>query len=85
MAEDTSAHPDGEPVAYSEAVRELDQILQRIEVADIDVDSLSSEVERAAFLLRICRQRITRAETRIKDVLTDMEEEARWHEDSSEG
>ena len=70
-------------IAYVDAVSELEQILQRIEVADIDVDTLSNQVERAAHLLKICRTRIGRAETRIKDVLADMEEDSPWQANSS--
>ncbi len=88
MADGTGADSqlgiDVDEIAYADAIRELDQILQRIEVADIDVDVLSSQVERAAHLLRVCRSRISRAETRIKDVLAEMEEDATWQADSSE-
>jgi exodeoxyribonuclease VII small subunit len=60
-------------LSYAEAVAELEAILKRIEMADVDVDTLSSAVERAAELLKLCRTRIEKAETRVVQVLADIE------------
>jgi exodeoxyribonuclease VII small subunit len=60
-------------LGYAEAVRELEEILGRIEVADVDVDALGADVARAALLLQHCRGRIARAETRIRDVLAELD------------
>lgn len=64
-----------EPESYAQAVEELEAILERIEDSRIDVDVLSSQVERAAYLLKFCRARLTRAETQVKGVLTELQEE----------
>ena len=45
-------------VAYREAVRELESILESIESTEIDLDQLTAKVERAAELIRLCRDRI---------------------------
>ncbi len=63
-----------ENLSYAEAISELETILSQIEDAQIDVDTLSSKVERAASLLKVCRQRLVKAETQVKTVLADMEE-----------
>ncbi|MCA9561965.1 MAG: exodeoxyribonuclease VII small subunit [Myxococcales bacterium] len=67
-----------EDLSYSDAVRELEDILAKIEDAEIDVDQLSDHVGRAAQLLKLCRQRIGRAEMQVRDVLKDMEEDDPW-------
>jgi exodeoxyribonuclease VII small subunit len=72
----SSSAPPPEPLehlSYAEAVAELEAILKRIETADIDVDTLSTAVERAAELLKLCRARIEKAETRVVQVLSDIE------------
>lgn len=66
--------PEEAEITYAQAVGELETILDRLEQTDIDVDLLSEAVERAAWLLTFCRRRIHRAETRIREILTDMEE-----------
>lgn len=71
-------------ISYTQAIDELEQILSEIEDTHVDVDTLSVKVERAAFLLKLCRGRLTKAETQVKNVLAEMEEEACPPADSSE-
>ena len=47
-----------EAIGYSEAVAELEQILEQLERPDVDVDVLARQVQRAAELIRMCRARI---------------------------
>lgn len=72
---DASNNGGEEAISYREAIEELEQILERIEVAQIDVDELSGAVERAGELLKICRERISKAETRVVQILADIEQE----------
>ena len=65
-----------EEISYALAIDELEQILGEIEDSNVDVDALSAKVERAAFLLKLCRSRLTKAETQVKNVLAEVEEEA---------
>jgi exonuclease VII small subunit len=44
---DVNSTPVDDSLSYAAAVREIEEILARIEKADIDVDSLSQAVERA--------------------------------------
>lgn len=74
---DAAAAEELSSLGYAEAVRELEEILGRIEVADVDVDVLGADVARAAVLLQHCRGRIARAETRIRDVLADLDASGR--------
>ncbi|MBN1944150.1 MAG: exodeoxyribonuclease VII small subunit [Bradymonadales bacterium] len=67
--------PERSELGYAQAVMELEKILEQLETADIDVDVLSGAVERAAWLLKYCRQRINKAEVRIKEVLADLEDQ----------
>jgi len=70
-----------EQPGYAAAMQELEEILAEIEEEQVDVDVLAVKVERAAELIRICRERIsaTRLEVeRVVDGLTgDSAEEER--------
>lgn len=69
-----SSGADGQPVAdgYAAALAELDAILARLERADVDVDVLATEVQRAAALVAFCRHRISAARLQIDQVVADL-------------
>jgi len=58
-----------EEIGYAEALAELEGILSELERADVDVDVLAARVQRASELIRLCRDRIGNARTRIEDVV----------------
>ncbi|MBM3827620.1 MAG: exodeoxyribonuclease VII small subunit [Actinobacteria bacterium] len=58
-----------EEIGYAEALAELEGILSELEQADVDVDVLAARVQRASELIRLCRDRIGNARTRIEDVV----------------
>ena len=43
---------------YGEAIAELEQILDRLERSDVDVDVLAEQVRRAAELIAFCREHL---------------------------
>ena len=72
-----SAKKTGTAVAepgFTEAIRELEAILARIEREEVDVDLLALELERAAALVGICRGKIRRAEVEVSQILQRLEE-----------
>lgn len=58
--------------AYSESTTELETILQEIESGDADIDVLSEKVERAAVLIRGCREALSGTELRVKKVVEEL-------------
>ena len=66
---DQSAAPPG----YAQALAELDAILRELEGSDVDVDRLADRVSRAAELIAVCRERISRARVRIDEVIADLD------------
>lgn len=60
-------------LGYAEALAELERILRELEGSDVDVDRLSSHVERAAQLITVCRDRIGRARMQIDRVVADLD------------
>ncbi|MCD4710367.1 MAG: exodeoxyribonuclease VII small subunit [Bacteroidales bacterium] len=60
-------------INYSEAVAEIESILQKIEGGNLDVDELAEKVSRVTDLLKICRDRLTKTETEINKILDETE------------
>ena len=65
---------DTPEVGYADAMAELDRILRELEDDSIDVDRLSDRVRRAAELIRLCRDRITRTRAEVAEIVADLEQ-----------
>ncbi len=65
--------PDDE-VGYAAALAELEEILDQLEDDNIDVDVLSSKVERAAELIRLCRGRIRAAQMSVEEIVAELDD-----------
>ena len=68
------AHSD-ESIGYADAMAELEQILRDLEGDDLDVDILASRVERASFLIGLCRKRIGAARVQVERVVANLDNE----------
>lgn len=62
---------------YTEAFEELQQIVTEIEEGHISVDALSEKVKRAAFLITLCKEKLTTTEEDVNSILKGLEEEER--------
>ncbi len=69
----TKPAKQNEGPGYAEAAGELDEILQDIESGTVDIDTLSKKVERAAQLIRVCRERLAGTQIRITKVIEELE------------
>ena len=63
-----------ESLAYQDAVKELETILKRIEGEGVDLDALAKDVERAAQLITLCRDRIRSTEAQVRNVVAELDE-----------
>ncbi|GAA4373651.1 exodeoxyribonuclease VII small subunit [Hymenobacter koreensis] len=64
---------------YRDAIAELETLLRRLETETVDVDELTASAQRAADLIRFCKQRLRTAEAtldRVFDALDDEDDEA---------
>jgi exodeoxyribonuclease VII small subunit len=64
----------GNKFSYTEAIVELEQIVEEIENEDISVDDLSEKVKRASELIRLCKAKLTKTEQEVNEVLKEIEE-----------
>ncbi len=64
-----------DPINYTEAFEELQSIVTEIEEGGISIDELSEKVKRAAFLINICKTKLTTTEEDVNRILKDLERE----------
>jgi exodeoxyribonuclease VII small subunit len=60
-----------EKISYSDAVREIESILQKIEEGKLDVDELAEKVSRVTELLKVCRDKLYRTESQLGKILEE--------------
>ncbi len=57
---------------YSKAIKRLEEIIEKIENEEIDVDELSDRVQEAVTLITVCKGKIEKAEMEVKRVVDDL-------------
>ena len=70
-----------ETIGYADAMDELEQILGDLEGDDLDVDMLAARVERASFLIGLCRKRIGAARVQVERVVANLDSEDEAEDD----
>lgn len=58
---------------YSAAIKEIEEILGKIESGELDVDGLTEKVRRVAELLDICKKKLKTTEKEIQKVIAGLE------------
>ena len=56
-------------IKYSDAIREIEQILEKFRNEQLDVDKLASEVKRASELITACKKRLKEVEEEVANIL----------------
>lgn len=62
----------GQPDRYGQALEELEELLEELEDADIDVDHLAERVARGVELVRFCRDRLAVVTTDVDQVVAEL-------------
>ena len=57
-------------VKYSDAISEIEEILEQIEAGELDVDELTGKVKRATQLIQLCKLKLREADEDIQRILT---------------
>jgi exodeoxyribonuclease VII small subunit len=61
-------------VSYNEAMSEIEEILEKIENEELDVDELAEKVKRVSVLLKICKDKLHKTNEQVEQVLKEMED-----------
>lgn len=56
-------------IKYEEAVSQLENIVERLENNETDIDELSSQLKQAQQLIRLCKDKLTKTDEEIKKIL----------------
>lgn len=56
---------------YEEALQELQTIVRRMENDELDIDQLSTQLKRAQELIKLCKDKLTKTEADIKNILSE--------------
>lgn len=67
-----SNQEETEKLTYAEAVKELEEIVARMQSDNCDIDKLSAYTRRAIELLRLCRKRLTATDEEIQKCLEEL-------------
>jgi exodeoxyribonuclease VII small subunit len=60
---------------YNEAIAEIEEILQKIETGELDVDDLTDKVKRVAYLLEACKKKLKTTESEIQKVMDGLDKD----------
>ncbi len=77
-------NPEENEPGYGKARAELEEILRSLEEGEVEVDELAGKVERAAELIRYCRDKLKAQEVKIQKVAEELEKEALEEEPGGE-
>ncbi len=58
-------------VNYETAVRQLESIVQRMENDELSIDELTDQLKTAQKLIKLCKERLTKADEEIRKVLDE--------------
>lgn len=58
-----------EEIKYKDAVRELERIVEQMENNELDIDVMGDRLKKAQKLLKLCRDRLTKADQEVKKIL----------------
>lgn len=58
---------------YTDAFKELQEIVTEIEQGEISVDELSEKVKRASRLIAICKNKLTTTEEDVNKILRELD------------
>lgn len=58
-------------IKYEEAVSELEEIVEKMENDELDIDQLSDQLKRAKELVKLCKDKLTKTDEEIKKLLED--------------
>jgi exodeoxyribonuclease VII small subunit len=61
-------------VTYNEAMAEVEEILEKIENEELDVDDLAEKVKRVSVLLKICKDKLLKTNEQVEKILKEMED-----------
>lgn len=60
-----------EPMKYEEAMRQLEEIVSRMEDDQLDIDQMGEQLKTAQKLIKLCKDKLTKTDEEIKQILDE--------------
>lgn len=60
-------------IPYSEAIRELEEIVRKLQSNDCEIDKLREYTARSVELLRLCKQKLFKTDEELKKLLEEID------------
>ena len=60
-----------EEMKYEKAVSELEEIVDKMERDELDIDQLFEQLKRAKVLVKLCKDKLTKTDEEIKKLLSE--------------
>lgn len=60
-------------IKYDEAIRSLEEIVNKMENGETDVDSLVVQLKTAKDLIKLCKDKLSKVDAEVKAILGDQE------------
>lgn len=70
-----------EGISYNDAISEIEEILEKIEEGELDVDELTENVKRVTTLLKVCRDKLHQTELDISEIFNAEKDQKEAEED----
>jgi exodeoxyribonuclease VII small subunit len=61
-------------LTYSDAIAEIEVIVDRMENGELDIDELTTNVKRVAELLNFCKAKLKSTEEEVQKILKDFDD-----------
>ena len=58
-----------EEIKYEEALDRLERIVKQMEYAELDIDVMGEQLKQAQKLIKLCKDKLTKADNEIKRIL----------------
>jgi exodeoxyribonuclease VII small subunit len=63
-------------ISYKDAIKEIEEIISKIESGELNVDQLTDKVKRVSLLLNICRKKLKTVDEEISRIIEGMKEDS---------
>ena len=63
-------------IQYEDVIRQLEDIVNKLENNELDIDEMPAELKKAQQLLRLCRDRLTKTDEEIRKIQEESEDKS---------
>jgi exodeoxyribonuclease VII small subunit len=56
-------------ITYKKAVQQLEQIVDKLENGELDIDTMTEQLKEAQHLIKFCKDKLTKADEDINKIL----------------